>query len=183
VKSILVKEMMVPIADCATVNEYATLYEVVLALEGAPQKKENNNKYIDVLVLDKAENIVGKVSPLDLIKGLEEGYNKMGELKYVSHSGYTVEFIRSMMEKYKLWEKPLDHICMKAAQREVKAIMSTPSEDEYIEANLSLDAAIHQILMGRYQSLVVTEAGKIQGLLRARDVHRHICSIIKACRL
>ena len=38
-KSILVKEMMVPIADYATVDEDATLYEVVLALEGAQQKK------------------------------------------------------------------------------------------------------------------------------------------------
>jgi len=37
-------------------------------------------------------------------------------------------FIKYTMKEYNLWDKPLDHLCKKAIQRNVKEFMYTPTE-------------------------------------------------------
>ena len=179
-KSIKVKQLMVPLDEYATVNENATLNEAVLALEESQKRfRQDRYKHRAVLVFDKVHNIVGKVSQLDLIRGLEAGDMKTGDLKYVSRCGFSREFIKSMIAQYGLWQKPLDDICRKAAQIKVKDIMYTLTEGEYIEEDASFDEAIHQLVMGHHQSLLVTRAGKIVGILRLTDVFGEICDVIR----
>ncbi|MDZ7697985.1 MAG: CBS domain-containing protein [Deltaproteobacteria bacterium] len=64
-KTILVSDLMVPLAEYATVSEEATLYEAAMALEEA-QNRLDRDKYLylhrAVLVYDKNNKIVGKVS-------------------------------------------------------------------------------------------------------------------------
>jgi CBS domain-containing protein len=74
-ESILIKDLMVPLADYATVSEYATLSEAVLALKEA-QKNFDQDRYRHraVLVLDKSGKVVGKVSQIDALKALEPKY-------------------------------------------------------------------------------------------------------------
>jgi predicted transcriptional regulator len=104
---------------------------------------------------------------------------KIGDLKYVSRCGFSPKFIKSMIAQYGLWQKPLDDICRKAAQIKVKDIMYTLTEGEYIEEDASFDEAIHQLVMGHHQSLLVTRAGKIVGILRLTDVFGEICDVIR----
>jgi hypothetical protein len=106
-----VKDIMVPLNEYATVNEEATLYEALLALEDAQQRfAQDRYKHRAILVLDKNRDIVGKLSQLDVIRGLEAGYTKIGDLKGVSRSGFSPEFIKSLIEQYSLWQRPLDEI-------------------------------------------------------------------------
>lgn len=73
-KSIKVKHLMVPLDEYATVDENETLNEAVLALEESQKRfRQDRYKHRAVLVFDKVHNIVGKVSHLDLIRGLEAG--------------------------------------------------------------------------------------------------------------
>ena len=175
---------MVPLDEYATVNENATLHEAVLALEESQKRfRQDRYKHRAVLVFDKVHNIVGKVSQLDLIRGLETGYEKIGDLKYISHSGYSPKFIKSMIAQYGLWQKPLDDICRKAAQIKVKDIMYTLTEGEYIEEDASFDEAIHQLVMGHHQSLLVTRDKKIVGIIKLTDVFAEIFQTMKACEL
>ena len=51
--------------------------------ESQKRFRQDRYKHRAVLVFDKVHNIVGKVSQLDLIRGLEAGYMKIGDLKYV----------------------------------------------------------------------------------------------------
>ena len=182
-ESMKVKEMMVPLAEYATVNEDATLYEAILALEEAQKLPERDYKHRAILVLDKNKDVVGKLSHIALMRGLESGYKRMEESIPSLHTGFSPEFMKSMLTKYHLWEKPLDHLCGKATTRKIKDIMYILSDGEYITEDDPLDTAIHQMVMGQYQSLVVTSEGKITGILRATDVFVHICNMIKACRL
>ena len=101
----------------------------------------------------------------------------------MTHSGFSPEFIRSMMKKYELWQRPLDEICGKAFNIKVKDIMVTPTEGEVVDAERSLNEAIHLLVMGRHQSLLVLEKGMIVGILRLSDVFGEICRQIKACRV
>ena len=61
--------------------------------------------------------------------------------------------------------------------------MSQPSPGEYIDENASLDEAIHLLVMGRHQSLIVNKGDSISGILRMSDVFKGICDKVKACKL
>jgi CBS domain-containing protein len=183
-KSKKVKDLMVPLSEYATISQEATLYEAIMALEKAQQQSSQTRyPHRAILVLNKKNRVVGKVSLVDVLRALEPKYSQMGEGKSVSRLGFSAQFLKSLQEQYKLFSKPIEDICRKASQRKVKDFMSTPSEGEYIEEDESLDAAIHTLVMGSHQSLLVTKNKEIVGILKIADVYHEICDTIKACNL
>jgi len=182
-KSRKVKDLMVPLAEYATVNEDASLYAAVLALEEAQKKfRQDAYKHRAILVLDNGGRVVGKLSQLDVIKGLEAGYKKMGDFKGISHTGFSTDFIKSMVDKYDLWQKPLEDLCRRSPHIKVKDVMYRPTEGEYVPEEATLDQALHQLVVGHHQSLLVTKSGKeIVGILRLTDAFQEVCEMIKAC--
>jgi predicted transcriptional regulator len=52
-----------------------------------------------------------------------------------------------------------------------------------VAADASLDTAIHLLVMGHHQSLLVTRGKDIVGVLRLSDVFRKVSDGIKACKL
>jgi CBS domain containing-hemolysin-like protein len=58
---------------------------------------------------------------------------------------------------------------------------ATVSEGEYVSEDATLDVAIHQIIMGHHQSLLVTGDGKIVGILRLTDVFAALFHKMKEC--
>ena len=184
-KTRMVRDLMVPLQEYATVNEEASLYAAVLALEEAQKTfHQNRYKHRAILVLDESRRVVGKISQLDVLKGLEAGYKKMGDFKGISHTGFSTEFIKSMVDKYDLWKKPLEEICRRSPHIKVKDIMYTPTEGEYVPMDATLDQALHQLVVGHHQSLLVTKGGReIVGILRLTDVFQEISDMIKVCNL
>lgn len=175
---------MVPLAEYATVSEEATLFEAVIALEKA-QEKFDQSRYPHraVLIYDKDDNIVGKVSQLDVMRALEPKYETMGIPGSLTRFGLTKRFQETMLEELRFWDKPMDDICRKAARIKVKEFMYTPGEGEYINEDATLDKAINQLVMGQHQSLLVLKADKIVGILRKTDVFMEIVRVMKVCEL
>jgi CBS domain-containing protein len=179
-----VRDLMVPIGGYATVSADANLYTAVMALKEAQKKfRQDRYKHRAILVYDENKRVVGKLSQLDVIRGLEAGYKKIGDLKGLSHSGFSPQLIKSMMESYSLWGEPLDDICRKGAQIKVRDVMYSPSEGEYVEEEASLAEAIHQLVVGHHQSLLVTRGEEITGILRLTDVFSEICETMEACQV
>jgi CBS domain-containing protein len=183
-KSYLVKDLMVPLSEYATVTEDATLYESLLSLEEAQEKFEDKHtryRHRAILILDKEGNVVGKLSQLDMIRALEPKYKDM-LLGEGSHQyGFTKDFMKSMLEGYNLFANPLDDICRKAGEQTVNKLMSSPTEGEYVSEDASLDFAIHQFIMGNHQSLLVTGGEKIVGILRLTDVFATVFHKMREC--
>jgi len=186
-KEIIIKDLMVPLEQYATISEDATLYDAVLALEKAQaeyEKSQKTYKHRAVLVYGKAGKILGKLSQLDLLKGLEPKYKEAGsESGRMMTSGFSRNFLRALVKQFSLWDKPLADICQKAARRQVKDCMYIPEEGEFVDADDSLDVAINQLVMGRHQSLLVVKNKEIVGILRLTDVFREAASHIKACQV
>ncbi len=183
-KSIKVKDLMVPLAGYATVSEDAALSEAVQALEEAQRNVEaGREKHKAVLVLDDRGRVVGKLAQVDVLRGLEPRYRDVDKLTETSRFGFSPDFLKSMLDQYGLWRKPLDQICKKASEIKVKEIMVLPGEGEYIQDEATLDEAIHQIVMGGHHSLLVRHGEGIVGVLRLSDVFHKICEMIKACGL
>ncbi|MCU0600128.1 MAG: CBS domain-containing protein [Desulfobacterales bacterium] len=183
-KSKLVKDLMIPLSEYAVVSEDDTLYEAVLALEEAQEAFEKNS-YIHraILVKSRSGDIIGKVTQLDVLMGLEPKYKKIGEMQSISNLGFSKDFLQGIITQYGLWEAPLEDICRKASKIIVKNIMYTPTEGEFVEYDATMDQAIHQLVMGKHQSLLVTQSGKIAGILRLVDVFKEIFEQIKTCRV
>jgi CBS domain-containing protein len=182
-KSIKVKEVMIPLADYAIVSEGATLYEAVLALEGAHgEGSAQHDKYRAVLVLDESNRLVGKLNVWDVLKGIEPRYRDMAYPRETPVQGFGSDFIKSMLETYGLWRKPLSELCSKASELNVREFMHVPSEAEYIREEATLDEAMHQLVVGHHQSLLVISDDNIVGILRLIDVFKAICDAIRACR-
>jgi CBS domain-containing protein len=184
VKSFIVKDLMVPLSEYATVSEEATLYEAVLALEKAQESFEDRHtryRHRAILILDKDGNVVGKVSQLDLLRALEPKYQGMLDGRGSQRFGFTKQFMKSMLQEYNLFADPLEDVCRKAGQKKVKEFMYTPGEGEYVTESASLGEAIHQLIMGHHQSLLVTRDEKIVGILRLTDVFAAVFHKMKEC--
>ncbi len=181
--SIKVKDIMVPLADYAAVSQDADLYQALCALKEAHVKfRQSPYLHRAVLVFDDKKRVVGKLGMLDVILGLEPGYKDVDLEKFAS-LGYGEHFTRSALEKYRLWQKPLDDLCHKASRIRVKNIMNAPSKGEFVGQDAGLDEAMHQFVIGRHQSLLVMDHHKeIVGILRLTDVFNEICSAMEACR-
>ena len=186
-KTKIVKDLMVPLSDYATVSEDATLYDAIIALEEAQNKFDKSRyRHRAILIYDKNEHITGKVSQNDILRALEPKYDEIGSRRGMSHYGFSKKFLRTLREQFSLFDKPMEEICKKAAMLKVKNIMYTPTEGEYVNVNDSLDIAIHRLVMGHHQSLLVAKGGDIKniiGVLRKTDVFMEVCEAIKACNL
>ncbi len=181
-ENLTVKDLMVPLSGYATVSEDATLGEAVKALKIAQKNvDESRDKHRAILITDRNNRIVGKVSQLDVIRALEPKYQKIDEPQSLNRFGFNKGYMKYTYKEYHLWENALDDICKKAAQIMVKQIMYTPTEGEFVEDAASLNEAIHQLVMGKHQSLIVTKGSEIVGILRLTDVFREISNKISSC--
>jgi CBS-domain-containing membrane protein len=132
--------------------------------------------------MDKIGNVVGKISQTDALKALEPKYRGLGGLEEVEGLyGLKVENIRQMMTDHGLWKKPIDDICRKASNLKVKEIMHTPTQGEYVAEDATLDEAVHQLILGHHQSLLVTRGRRIVGVLRLTDVFHRVSELMAAC--
>ena len=178
-----VKDFMVPLEEYATVSHRATLYEAVLALEKAQaefDKIHSAYRHRAILVYDDNKKIIGKISQLDVLTALEPKYGEMGHSRSMSRVAFSPQFLKNMMQTYSLLSGSFESVCRKARDTNVKDIMYTPSEGEYMDENASLREAIHQFVMGHHQSLLVTHEGKIVGILRLTDVFKEVFNVMKA---
>jgi len=181
--SITVKEMMIPLEDYATVSEDATLAEAVLALEEAQNKFDQNRyQHRAILVYDRTGKIVGKLSQLDVLQALEPKYGA-ASMEELDQFGINAEYVRNLIEELGLLKQPVQDICRKAAEVNVKDIMHTPTKGEFVAETATLNEAIVQLLVGSHQSLLVTRGKDIVGILRLTDVFKKVTDMIKACKI
>ncbi len=179
-KTITVKELMVPIKKYATVSRDATLREAILALEKAQLALDpSRHKHRAVLVLDESGKVVSKITMKHILIALEPNYGKVEGTGVLERSGYSPDLIRSMLENNALWTEPLQFFRERAAKLKVGDLIHAPSEDEYIDENATLGEAIHQMIVNPYLSLLVTSGDEVLGILRLSDVFTKISDVIK----
>ncbi|MBW2296021.1 MAG: CBS domain-containing protein [Deltaproteobacteria bacterium] len=181
-KKYKVQDLMVPISEYATVSENATLFDAVNALEKAQEDFDHTRyRHRAVLILDGSGKVIGKLSHLDVLKALEPKYHEMLDRRRLRSFGFTKDFMRSMLKEYQLFDSPLEDICSKAGEQNVTKYMYSISEGEYIAESATLDEAIHQFVLGRHQSLLVTKGDSILGILRLTDVFAAVYHTMKDC--
>ena len=171
-KNTQVKALMVPLAEYATVPEGATLADAVLALERAQQAFDcTKYRHRAILVLDKSNRPVGKISQIDALKALEPKYKEIyGPNERNPFRHFSRMFLNSMIEHHGLFDSTLDDLRKKASAIHVVDFMHTLSAEECIDEQAPLAQAVHILIMGHQQSLLVSRGEDIVGILRLTDV-------------
>ena len=178
--SVVVKELMVPLKDYATVPREATLREALFALEKAQMALDpTRHKHRAILVLDNNGKVISKLTMKDILVALEPNYGKVEGTGVLERSGYSKDLISSMLENNALWARPLQFVRERAAKLAVGDIILKPSKSEYVDENATLGEAAHQLIVYPHHSLLVTSGGEVVGILRLSDVFAKVCDIVK----
>jgi len=179
-KSITVKELMVPLEAYATVHQEATLREAVLALENAQMTlAPSRHLHRAILVLDENGKVVSKIIMKDILVALEPNYGKVEGMGVLERSGFSPDLIKDMLKSNALWAESIQFFRERAARLKVSDFIHAPAEGEYIDENATLGDATNQLIVQPYHSLLVTSSDEVVGILRLSDVFAKICDIVK----
>jgi CBS domain-containing protein len=166
-----VKDLMVPLSEYATVPMGSTLFEAVTALEKAQEEFDHTlYRHRAVLILDKNEHVVGKLTQMDVLRALEPGDDSLDDIKNLDQFGFSDKVILKLKQRHLSKGPSMQDLCIKAMHLKAADFMQALSEGEYVDESASIDSAIHQLLNDNHFSLLVTRGKEIIGLLRLTDV-------------
>ena len=176
-----VRDLMVPVDTFPRISHSATFFEAVTALESA-QKDFLSGKSPQriLLVEDDQSKVIGKISPIDLFRGLETNYDDVNVEETVKRHGVQYTW-KSMQKDYHLWENPFQDLCRKAGNVQIKDFFKNPTGDQRVDADDRLSRCFHLFVMHRHDTLFVIQDDDIVGLLRFSDVYRKVSETMKAC--
>jgi CBS domain-containing protein len=182
IKKQMVRDLMTPIENFHRISKDASLIDAILVLESAQKDMAAGkaNQRIVVVENEKGE-VVGKISPSNVIRGLEPGYENIVSLSRESRA-HAVDYVINTMKYHALlWSKPTEDICATVKDVKVKDFYNQPTEGQTIQIDDTLDKALHCIVLGRHRSLFVMDRGKVVGLLQFSKVYSEICEQVKQC--
>ena len=161
----------------------ATIFEGLRALESAQEKYlSGESEQRILLVVDKEGRIMGKMSPIDLLSGLESNYRRVDYEETLKHLG--LRYVWTAMRKdYNLWENPFQDLCLKSVEVKIKDFLKAPSEGQIVFTEDIMGKCLHLFVMNRHDSLFVFEGKSIVGLLRFSDVYQKASQTMKQCGL
>ncbi len=179
-----VRELMIPIDEFPTISCKSTFLEAMEALEKAQEEFNAGNVPENILLVhDEEGKIVGKISPMDIVFGLEPNYSQIENLETFSQYGLVKSALDIVKKQYKLWQKPFAELCRKAYDIKIENIIKMPPSEHMVKADDKMDAAFHLFVLLRHGSLFVKNGKKIIGLLRFSDVYKKIRQTMQECPL
>ena len=180
-ENLKVGDLMVPADKFIKISSNATIYEGLAALESAQENYVSGKSEQRILLVeDEQGNILGKLSPIDLLTGIETNYKRINYEETLKHIG--LRYIWTSMQKdYNLWEDPFKDLCRKASEVKVKDFIKPISQGQTVHTGDPMGKCLHLFVMNRHDSLFVFEGKKIVGLLRFSDVYRKASETMKEC--
>lgn len=177
-----VRDLMTPVGEFPQLAAGATFYEALQALEEAQRSYlAGESKQRILLVTDPTGRIIGKISPIDLLRGLETNYQRVDAEKILRRFGLNYVW-EAVQKEYQLWENPFRELCRKAAGVHVGDFIQ-PSAEQSVRTDDNLAKCFHLFVMNRHAALFVVEGTEIVGLLRFTDVFEKVSQTMKTCGL
>jgi len=172
VKNYLVKDLMVPISEYATVVLGTPLIEAIHVLERA-QEAYTISKYQHraIIVLNQDGHVVGKISQLRALKAIETEFDFTDQIEEIRKFKFSENYVAQLRDKYRSREKIIkEETLREVAAKKVEEFMQMPTPGEFVSEDCNLDTAIHRLIAGTHLSLLVTRGEQIIGILRISDV-------------
>lgn len=173
-----VKDLMLALDEYATVASDATIREAVAALSKAQLGLTyNRHHHRAVLVLDRDGRVVGKLTHWAILHSLEPRFFGQADREALSRSNLSQEFIQSLEQRFSALRRDLASACREAARVLVRDAMVPVRES--IDEEAELTEAIRMMVLGHWQSILVTRQGDVAGILRLSDVVEEVADLIR----
>ena len=179
VKTIKVEEIMVPLGEYVQLDESRTLYDAIMALRKL-QKEKKENIHTSVLIVTQEGNIANMLTILDIFRIMEPKYKDVEDID-LSRFGMQPGYVESMLESFDLWANPLEDVCRKTSQVVLKDIEWELIPRDVIDAEATLDLAVHRMIVNNKHSLLVKKGDTFVGVLRSFDIFDTFCKAIEQC--
>ena len=79
-----------------------------------------------------------------------------------------------------LWKKPLNDLVEKARNIPARQLVRPLADGEAISDDASIDEALHHLIVGRFQSLLVKHNERIIGIIRLTDVYEEMSKLLRS---
>jgi len=175
-----VRDLMVTAAKCGRIHQHATIGEAILMLERGNDGPRAGREALNdgaLLVLNKDNLVVGKLSPTEIVMNMDPIYHSQQGPEPIAHAataGLTPALLKSLTQDSPSRCELFEHICQHVLNLKVKDCMSPPQSDECVAESETLGEAIHKLAIGNHQSLLVTSGERIVGILRLSDVFQQL---------
>ena len=175
-----VRDLMIYATNCRRIHQDATIGAAILMLEdghGGPIADGGGLNHAELLVLNKDDLIVGKLSAREIVRNMDPIFHSQQgaeNMAYTAASGLTSALLKSLAQNSPLRCESFELICQHVLNLKVKDCMLPPTSNESVLETDLLEDAIHKLAMGAHQSLLVTSAEKIVGILRLSDVFQQL---------
>lgn len=179
-----VRELLRPLDEFPSISSQATFMEAVEALEIADLEfKAGKAPQRILLVYDTTGKVVGKISPMDVVQGLEPDYLNIDMPKATSYYRLMQMVQESAKKELRLWQDPLKELCNKAYVVKIQDFIKMPTPDHMVRINDKMEEVLHLFVVERHDSLFIQDGLNIEGLILFSDVYKKIREAMKACPL
>lgn len=179
-----ISELMRPIDEFPHISGQASFMEGVTALENVEREfKMGNTPERILLVHDVEGKILGKLSPMDIVQGLESKYDDFDQFKSNQYYHMIRDSLKAMKEQFRLWHRPLGELCKRAYDIKIHDFIKMPTPDHIVMVDDNVDVAFHLFVVRRHGSLFVKNGQNIVGLILFSDIYKKIRESLKACPL
>lgn len=177
-----VEDLMIPVGKFPVISQESSLREAILTLDRVEQEFSSGKREQRILlVVDQDNSVVGKLTPKDVIRGLEPNYERLlasQAASLASNYGYVMHS-QSILALQDMTTTPWDDLCAKSKDTRIKDFLLAPPRSQIVELDDTLNKALHRFILGKHHSLFVTNGKQLVGLLRFTDVYREILGKIK----
>ncbi|GAB6057450.1 CBS domain-containing protein [Desulfonatronum parangueonense] len=178
-----IRNLMKSVEEFSRISVQATFMEAMEMLRRSQEAfQAGKQKQRILLVEDQNGVILGKLSPMDLVRGLEPKYDKIDNIQEQILYGVP-HIVQSMKDDFRLWHEPLADMCRKAKQITIESFLNKPDLNHTVSIDDELDKAFHLFVTTRHDSLYVMDGERIIGLLRFSDVYNAIREVATSCAL
>ena len=179
-----VSEFMRPIDEFPRISSQATFMEGVAALDKADREfKMGNAPERILLVHDVKGKIIGKLSPMDIVQGLEPKYDDIDDFKSNQYYYFIRSSLQAMKAQFRLWQRPFEKLCERVHSIKIHNFIKMPTPDHMVMVDDNVDAAFHLFVVSRHGSLFVKDGQNIVGLILFSDVYKKILETMGGCPL
>jgi hypothetical protein len=179
---IQVKEIMLDVSACPSVNEEDSLLHAIKTLSEAASESANTRYPLQTLLVKDSQGlIVGELTFGQILTGLEPGYRNLGDLSRISYSGLTPEVLTMIRDTYGLWQRPLAELCEKSSRVKIAGILDRAPKRQFIDVSMTLNEATHRLITIEKDALLVMDEDRVVGLLRICDVFTAVGKQAERC--
>ncbi|SDN78170.1 CBS domain-containing protein [Desulfonauticus submarinus] len=179
-KSYLIKDIMIPKEEYILAQQDISLFDIIISLK---EQKKSSTYHSTILIIDNENRLKGKITIIDILRGIEPKYKELSHMD-LTRFGYNDDYIFSILKKQEFWVEPLKDLCNKLPTIKIKDIMQNIEQTETIKAEMSLDIAVHKMVINNHNILFVYNANnEFLGVLRSIDIFDLLCNTIAQCNI